>query len=319
MKNSILHLNGGSSDAAVFIDYNNLYDVMQQQLRSEAECHRVLLEIIEDVCRNVAARKQANTTIFSAYGDFSAYPEYGLHVQRMLGSLGIEVRFTSDAVQPNAAELQLCIEATQALCSRPQGGALIVLSGDRPYAPLLNLAHRYSWRPRLATLYDVPRHEQIPLHQDDYESISGLLSPNKRNLLDAAEIGDEDWDQAGDGYEAGAQQKTPDYRPLTEPLCITALEIIDEYFGQYEEIYLTPLLRKLTETLGEDSYDPKIVISDLEEAGAVWLEKRRGFPHDYTVLLLDHGHPDIQRIVQPRDGTPSEEPYYNERPADGYA
>ena len=75
-----------------------------------------------------------------------------------------------------------------------------------------------------------------------------------------------------------------------------ALELIEEYFGQYEEIYLTPLLRKLSEQLGEDELDPKEIVSDLEEVGAGRLEKRRGEPHDYTVLILNPRHPDVVEV-----------------------
>lgn len=74
--------------------------------------------------------------------------------------------------------------------------------------------------------------------------------------------------------------------------------MVERYFGQYDEVYLTPLLRKLSEEFGELDYDPKTIISRLEKAGAVWLEKRRGFPYDYTVLILDSLHPDVQSIRQ---------------------
>jgi hypothetical protein len=40
------------------------------------------------------------------------------------------------------------------------------------------------------------------------------------------------------------------------------------------------------------------VINKLEDAGAVWLEKRRGFPYDYTVLLVDSEHPDVRQIQE---------------------
>ena len=37
----------------------------------------------------------------------------------------------------------------------------------------------------------------------------------------------------------------------------------------------------------------KALVGDLNEAGAVWLEKRRGYPYDYTVLLINHDHPNV--------------------------
>ncbi len=36
----------------------------------------------------------------------------------------------------------------------------------------------------------------------------------------------------------------------------------------------------------------------LQEAGAVWLEKRRGFPYDYTVLLVNRSHEDVLAAME---------------------
>ena len=66
-----------------------------------------------------------------------------------------------------------------------------------------------------------------------------------------------------------------------------------QHFGQYDEVYLTPLLRRLSEEMPRDA-EPKELIAELEEAGAVKLERRRGMPYDYTVLLVNDEHPEVQ-------------------------
>ena len=81
------------------------------------------------------------------------------------------------------------------------------------------------------------------------------------------------------------------------------IEITEEHFGQYDEVYLTPLLRKLSDVLGEQ-HDPKSLVSELEAAGAVRLEKRDGYPYDYTVLIVNEDHPGVQEI---------QDDYYNRR------
>jgi hypothetical protein len=98
--------------------------------------------------------------------------------------------------------------------------------------------------------------------------------------------------------------------PIEDRMARSGLEIIETYFGQYREVYLTPLLRKLTELLEEED-EPKTVINYLEECGAVWLEKRRGFPHNYTVLIVNEDHPDVIEVKEAfqRDGrTPYTDP-----------
>ena len=105
-----------------------------------------------------------------------------------------------------------------------------------------------------------------------------------------------------------------EYHEITDPGALSALHVIEQYFGQYDEIYLTPLLRKLSEVIGDVEYDPKSLISAIEEAGAVWLEKRKGFPYDYTVLIIDQQHPNIA-AMQARayaSAAESEEPEYDE-------
>ena len=83
---------------------------------------------------------------------------------------------------------------------------------------------------------------------------------------------------------------------------IEALEVIERFFGQYEEVYLTPLLRKLSEEIGDaDDHDPKSLIGDLEECGAVRLERRRGMPYDYTVLIVNGEHPSVIEIKEELD------------------
>ena len=58
--------------------------------------------------------------------------------------------------------------------------------------------------------------------------------------------------------------------------------------------------------MDERRYDPKNLISDLEARQAVRLEKRSGFPHDYTVLILDERHPTVARILSGKQRSESQ-------------
>jgi len=107
-----------------------------------------------------------------------------------------------------------------------------------------------------------------------------------------------------------------EYRSIVHPGALAALDIIEEHFGQYDEIYLTPLLRKLSELVGGANYDPKAVISELENAGAVWLEKRKGYPYDYTVLIIDPEHPDVVESQMAIEDAESMGPSYYESDLD---
>ena len=45
-------------------------------------------------------------------------------------------------------------------------------------------------------------------------------------------------------------------------------------------------------------------MADLEECGAVRLERRKGMPYDYTVLLVNNDHPAVQEVREDVHGKP---------------
>ena len=115
-----------------------------------------------------------------------------------------------------------------------------------------------------------------------------LLSDDARDLLQ------------DDHHANGQPEMTTEFAEVMDlpyDVDIEALRIIEDYFGQYDEVYLTPLLRKLSEELGNiDDHDPKSLIGDLEECGACRLERRKGMPYDYTVLIVNDEHPAVREV-----------------------
>ena len=126
---------------------------------------------------------------------------------------------------------------------------------------------------------------------DWFLSARELLSASAREFLNAPSTatasGEDISGPAQTPYSLGARRtKAAPYGPacpagsleeIDDPILVRTLEIIDDHFGQYDEVYLTPLLRKLSDLVDERRYDPKNLISDLEEQQAVRLEKRSGF------------------------------------------
>ena len=103
-----------------------------------------------------------------------------------------------------------------------------------------------------------------------------------------------------DHHANGQPETTTEFAEATDlpfPIDVEALRVIEDYFGQYDEVYLTPLLRKLSEELGDiEDHDPKSLIGDLEECGACRLERRKGMPYDYTVLIVNPEHPAVREV-----------------------
>ncbi|HMB90236.1 MAG TPA: hypothetical protein VKP65_05270, partial [Rhodothermales bacterium] len=175
---------------------------------------------------------------------------------------------------------------------------IIMVTGDRRYLPLVQQIKRHGIRALIATVAPPPSTDNLPGVEDEVflNALHLLSEPSRRMIASSMTHRPTSSGATGSSQYQKGRPEPVEYQEVTDPGALRALKIIEEHFGQYEEVYLTPLLRKLSELLDEDIYDPKTLISDLEEAGAVWLEKRRGFPYDYTVLLIDGKHPDVEAI-----------------------
>lgn len=170
--------------------------------------------------------------------------------------------------------------------------AFVVLSGNQWFVPLVQRLFGKGHFVLMSTLESPSHADDLPSNcQDLYLNAEFLLGgPGRKMDLVRSEVEEE---------ESPAESQRPTVTtPLDDPAARRTLESIDSYFGQYEEIYLTPLLRKLSEVMDDPDDEPKLLINDLEQAGAVWLEKRRGFPHNYTVLLMNLEHPDVAEIKE---------------------
>lgn len=285
--------------AAIFVDYENLFSYLHGRIGSRGRPEEFINELLEELRRYLLEEVRTQTAMTAAYADFSEMHGSGQFVQRALYLQGIEPRFVPMTLQRNAAEIQLCVDAVDTLYSRPDITSIVMVTGDRRYLPLVQQIKRHGNRALIATVAPPPSTDNLPGVEDDvFLNAVNLLSESSRRMLSSSMTHRPAASSASTGssqYQKGRPEPV-EYRTVTDEGAHRALEIIEEHFGQYEEIYLTPLLRKLSELLDEHLYDPKTLISDLEEAGAVWLEKRRGFPYDYTVLLIDGKHPDIEAI-----------------------
>ena len=285
--------------AAIFVDYENLFSHLYSRTGPRARPDELISELLDELRRYLLEEARTQTAMITAYADFSEMHGNGQFIQRGLYLHGIEPRFVPASLQRNAAEIQLCVDAIEILYNRQDVRTFVMVTGDRPYLPLVQQFKRYGCRAIIATFMPPPSTDHLPYVEDDvFLNAHNLLSEaSRRSLASTSTVhrGSASYSSSAPSYPQGRPQPV-EYREITESGALHALEIIEEHFGQYEEVYLTPLLRKLSELLDDEQYDPKSLISELEDAGAVWLEKRRGFPYDYTVLIIDTEHPDVAAI-----------------------
>ncbi len=280
--------------AAIFVDYEDLYATLGERLDNRAHPDELIVEVIDELRRYLLEELRTPTNLTSAYADFSALGN-GSFIQRTLVLQDVEPRFTPTAAQTNAAEIQLCTETMDVLHQREDITTFAIVTGGRAYLPLLQKLKHLGRTVLLVTLEAHRSTDALSfMGEEVFLDAFNLLSDPSRKLL----LGDKMATAVHNGAPPREPRENIVYQTVTDEAARQTLEIIEEHFGQYEEVYLTPLLRKLSELLGDEEHDPKTIINDLEDAGAVWLEKRRGFPYDYTVLIVDTEHPDVQMIRQ---------------------
>jgi hypothetical protein len=265
---------------AIFIDYEGAHALLRQHHDAP---HELIFEVVDSLRREYDISDNVEIVLVRAYADYGMIGPEGMDIQESLDIQGFEPRFVSRARQRNATEVQLCVDAMDLLHQRSDMHTFIFVTGNRLYLPLVSQLRRYGRDVALVTLASAA--------EDVASGDPGFRSIDMRTLLPRAlRVGQTD---SGDD---NALVRSVQHHPVTDDGARWALRIIEEHFGQYDEVYLTPLLRKLSEVMNDDRFDPKALINTLEEAGAVWLEKRRGSPHDYTVLLVDVTHSDVQEV-----------------------
>lgn len=275
--------------AAVLIDYQNLYHFLKNRLQSPAQPGDTAAEMIEAL-RDHLADDGVRIARGYAYGDFGSLDEHSRHVQRALYLHGIQPFYVPSTMHRNTSDLQLALDAVALCTSAPDTDTFVLLSGDRDYVPVVQALQAAGRTVVMASFRD---------------HLSAHLLENTASgyFLDAAELMS---DTAHTHFRDEEEAPSPEMRTvfneakeLPYDIDIEALEVIERHFGQYEEVYLTPLLRKLSEELGDiEGHDPKSMIGDLEECGAVRLERRRGMPYDYTVLILNREHPAVIEVKE---------------------
>ena len=277
----------------MFVDYENLYSVLTSQSAKDTKTGAYAAEILDEVRRYLEEGDDTPTVYGRAYGPFDVLLDTeDSGVPSHLHRLGVEPTYVPAAMQGNTSELRLTIEVTRFLAERPDVQTIVIVTGDRPFLPLVR-SIREQGRRALVAAVNPPQTDRYD-ESDLYLDARNLLSKESREDLLA------NAPETGPGYETGSAPGAPRYDELSNPAAQRAIAITEEHFGQYEEVYLTPLLRKLSDILGPD-HDPKALVSELEAAGAVRLEKRSGYPYDYTVLIVHDDHPSVQSVHEDDD------------------
>jgi uncharacterized LabA/DUF88 family protein len=292
-------MNRKTHAAAIFVDYQDLYHHLRQEPGYPDER---ILNLMGALRTHLSTRNNTHTLRCTAFADFETIPD-GQQYQKNLYLQGIRPEFVSTTAQKNTVDLQLCIEVVESLHHNPANlDTIVLVTGSHDYLPLVQHIQRHGFRVIMVAFRYNPAVSLLQAsHENEFIDANALQNtPTRRPARKT---------YAGDSLKVPVTFKPP--QDLPYDMDRIALEVIEVHFGHYKEIYLSPLLRKLSEELEEtNGHEPKSLIGDLEEAGAVRLEKRRGIEHDYTVLIVNAEHPEV--IAVRAEHSPAYESEYAE-------
>lgn len=289
--------------AAMFLDFENVYYYLRNQSDID-EPNDLILEMLRRLRDRLLEERNERCIVMKAYADFeriSSPPLGSLYL------LGVETHNVLGTEHKNAADMRLCIDALEILYTRPEISTFVFLAGDRDYIPLIQHLNKQAKEVLVVAFRG---------------NVSGDLLQNvgERNFLDALSLLNEDIrprigvvkpprpEAPAKAYKPAetvskpplAPAQTPEFNPIRrleeedERLC---LEVMLSDFSQHSEIWLTPYLRKLTYDLPHlADFERKALVDNLEHKGVLRIEKRRGEPYDYSVIIVNWNHPDVQAM-----------------------
>ena len=283
--------------AAVLVDYQNLFHYLKGRLPASAAPGDTVAELLDGLRAYLVDDEDARIATGFAYADFAGLDDHVRHLQRALYLSGIQPTFVPSTSHRNTTDLQMAIDAVSLRERRPDIEVFVLVAGDRDYVPIVQALQAHGRRVLVVAFRD---HLSARL----LEHTGAGAFVQAETLLPTAtreQLLPDDRDREREKPDEHAEFN--EIAELPYPINHDVIGIIETYFGQYDEVYLTPLLRRLSEEFGNlEDHDPKSLVADLEEAGAIRLERRKGNPYDYTVLLVNDQHPAVLAVREEKTG-----------------
>lgn len=297
-------MSGPKQLAAILIDFENIYYYLRQSTYDSQDVSDVIAGLVQRLRRYMMEKYNEEAISLDAYADFERISE---SAQGALYLIGVETHNVLGTDHKNAADMKLCIDALATLYTRQEIRSFVVVAGDRDYIPVIQHLKKHG---RTVRVVGFPA------------SVSGDLLTNvgEENFLDASQFlpdrrpspaeimpgvpvpagpdGNAEPGSNGNGNGNGAPGTVTREAPSTkqlEPDQGVALNIMLKHFHGKPEVWMTPYLHKLRSELPHLSeYQRKALIAQMAENGAIQVEKRKGDPHDFSVILLNWNHPDVR-------------------------
>ncbi len=292
--------------AALFVDFENIFHYIRKRTVDSDRAHDIVLELIQELRKKLNTELAQSCIVQYAYADFEQIEG---NAQGQLFLLGVETRNVVGTEHKNAADMRLCIDVMETMYTREEIGTFVLMAGDRDYIPVLQHLRKHAKTVQVVAFKENISGDLLTLVGDGYIDAFSCLSKISQSEL---EVGNERLsqyfelraeasnDQANQIAEARANGKIPQVafaksQRLEGKDNLVALEVMLHNFGDKPEVWFTPFLNKLRNALQHlAEYERKAIVTTLEMTGIIKVEKRRGEPHDYSVIVINWDHPDVR-------------------------
>lgn len=296
-----------SGYAALFVDFENIYYYFKNRLPGDMDPVDASVSILRSLQKKVKEERSERCIIQHSYADFERIPS----AQNPLALMGIEPHHVVGTDQKNAADMKLCIDAMSTLYTRQDVRTFYLMAGDRDYIPLIRHLAEHAREVIVVAFRKQTSGDLLKVVGDDsyWDAEKMIESSIRVQMVEPENVVAKPKAVAAAAHKVPVTPPPPheeyptvEFAPIKtidDQYVYNALVILMENFQDKPEVWISPFLHRLRDGLTElEDWERKHLISDLEKAGAVKVEKRRGEPNDYSVLMVNWDHPDVRSLIK---------------------
>ncbi len=320
-------------DAAVFVDFENLY----LSLKNHDDCsglrtRELSLQILQGLLIRLPERGH-NKVIGRSYAAFDTYP--GVEVAHDLALMGLSPQYVLISHSgKNSADIQLSLDAAKVVFRRPDIELIVIVSGDRDFIPLAGQVLEEGRELRVVSIPDstsgdlrdrVGERRFVDALELIGERDALLKNPCDSSISNGQETdGELPADEPGEApvVEDSAEEETVceggprivGHIPVTwerasdrnsgerEGLLTQCLELMVRARMRHssEDIWLSPFLKGPMSQHFNGLIHPerRALINELRNRNVVRVEERANqhADHPYSVIVIEDSHPMAQAV-----------------------
>ncbi len=299
-----------SGYAALFVDFENIYYYFKNRLPSDMDSADASVSILRTLQNKIREERGGKPIVQHAYADFERIQDGALN---SLFLMGIEPHHVVGTEQKNAADMKLCIDVMTNLYTRQDVRTFYLMAGDRDYIPVIRHLEEQAREVRVVAFRKQTSGDLLKIVGDEgYWDATDLIDSTTRAMMvEPTTLRPKPVSHNGKHPPKPVPVVAPvaveEYPPvdfleskvISDQYVYNSLVVLMNHFQDKPEVWVSPFLHRLRDGVPElEDWERKAIINDLVDTGAIKVEKRRGDPNDYSVILVNWNHPDVRELIK---------------------